>query len=179
MRFQLLLTFISFFLASFSAVLAAPSKHPFEKREDKCPSLETLVDFVGDKGFGENTVFYTYPGKDSEAVKFAKTECNSKTFVDLTKDMKYINWMKECAADATARKQLFRRASQAMARKATGVAFLILPKGAVPDKTSVWWEVEYPELLRRNIGVIGVTPGPGDAKKWDWYEYDPAEKPST
>lgn len=176
MKFYLLLFLISFFLASFTPILAAPYETSLEKRDGKCPSLDEIITFLEEKGIGGDTVFYTYPGTDSQASKFARAQCG-KDFTYFMSDIKWANWFKDCARDSTARNKLFRETSRAMGMKATGTAFLVIPQGREPQKNSIWMEVEYPELKKRKIGVIGVTPDDSkDANDWNWWEYDSAEE---
>ncbi|KAG5300095.1 hypothetical protein I7I50_06300 [Histoplasma capsulatum G186AR] len=175
MKFRILFTFASFFLVALASVLPAPLENQIWKRQNSCPSLEEISDFLKEKGIGENTVFYAYPGTIEQASKYAKSEC-SKDFTYFMSDPKWADWMAKCASDAGSRNDLFRRTPKAMGQLTKKYAYLILPDGKDANERSIWWEEEYPELLKNRVAVLGVTPTGDNPDDWEIYEYDPAKK---
>jgi len=110
---------------------------------------------------GANAVFWTYPGTDSDAKKFA-SNINGVYF-----DSLYGNQynMVEAWSNGDNWEQVIDLMSEALSEVARSPVYLMLTKDATPKGDSTWVNIEAPVLKRRRVTVKAVDPSSG--KVWN------------
>ncbi|KAJ3547939.1 hypothetical protein NMY22_g1466 [Coprinellus aureogranulatus] len=147
-----LFTLIIFILATSSTfVHAAPISPPARDASlfprGLCPSLsEIRIDIKARTQNGaKNTVFYTSPADDKEALAFAKSlKPVGNTWLNVVDDQLFNKYKTRTGTDEAEAWKIVDRISTVLAQEATGTAYLV-SKGNV-NKAKVWWKYEFPRI---------------------------------
>lgn len=140
-----------------SIASAAPATVTLYRRD--CPTVETIEDWIKDNrpSVGENTIFYTAGAKQVQAENFAATldEANywGKVWQRSGQLPIWDEWLDECGAGPEQDK-LFPRMGEALARRSSGTAYVIMVQGQAIQQ--FWLNNEYPYLKDR-VRVIAVN----------------------
>ncbi|KAI1478911.1 hypothetical protein K445DRAFT_364862 [Daldinia sp. EC12] len=129
-----------------------------------CPTVKQISDWIESKGHHlDKTVFYTSPySTNRDAMNYAN-EIGGKFWGNIYPNDQYYEWLGDCGP-GPAQDDLAPRMSEALARKTTGSAYVMLKKGTAPRPDSVFMKYEYPNL---KVKVYAVNPEDHNEKK-EW-----------
>lgn len=127
-----------------SIVSAVPIAATLHRRD--CPTVETIERWIDDNAsVGENTVFYTAGAKQEQARQFSDTLDNGNYWNQVWGNQ-WLDWLDECGTGA-GQDDLFPRMGEALAKKSTGTAYVMMLKGQ--PLNDFWKNYEDPSLKDR------------------------------
>jgi len=161
--FSFLLTIVVSLLFGIQSLAA-----PIVERS-QCPSPQEMARWLEENTcIGDNTIFYTTPANERDAEQFSNQVGGTYYGVLIDQRMKKVNgatedgifwkWVDACGGTPEEENKVAHHVSQALAMKATGPTYLMLPKGATPKPSSFWLVDEWPMLKKRGIKVTQVQP---------------------
>ncbi|KAJ3506538.1 hypothetical protein NMY22_g17218 [Coprinellus aureogranulatus] len=150
-----LFTLLAFILATLSAcVHAAPIPPPGTDASllprGVCPSLEEIRTDIKArmKNGGQNTVFYTNPAKDDEALTFALTLSPvGNTWNNVVDDKLFDDYTQKTTGNPPENRKIINRISAVLAQEASGTAYLVTKGGQIKPE-GVWMKFEFPNIQR-------------------------------
>lgn len=157
------------------------AKNLFER--GLCPSIQTIVDTLRQRGAGDNTIFYTNPATSQNARALSTTLIpRGNYYGSLVTPDDFNTWMDACGFTPAEQDKLVPRISAAIATAASGTAYILISATQDPRAgTSIWVRCEFPTLMRNGAVTSIRRVDPNDISKPPieiWRTGDPVDLPA-
>ncbi|KAJ3506707.1 hypothetical protein NLJ89_g6722 [Agrocybe chaxingu] len=147
-----LIALIILFTATFATLTTAapidvsPNTSSLIARNGQCPSIDSMREHMRKRGMPTaSTVFYTTPAEAGDAKGFAEALTPpGNYFEDFFTFADVVSWADACGDNVAEQEKIVLRASIALAREASGIAYVVTR--GTPGDDSIWKMREFPSL---------------------------------